>query len=445
MISVIVLVILILLIPGAIYFLFIKEDVHKLIEKAKIVYKGGNMEIALKHFKEIVSSHKDIPEVHWYLAMIYNQLKIYENSEQSCLKVLALNKYSETISEYEVRKLLATLYFQQEKLDDAFKEYLHVNQIQPDDINVLYELGNISLKRNSFRDAIVYFEKYKKNSLDNPVAYYFLGMSYWKMGSKEMALENLNKSINLNKTIPEPHYYLGEIYRDQNNYDNAIKEYEIALGSKELKYQVELSMGLCFYKKNFYDQAIQHLKNALSGKFENKEEKCEIYYILADSYAKSGDLEQTIRNYEAIEKIEPEFKDAKKKLEYYRKLISSDVLHSIIKASDEEFVELAKMIIEKMNFQISEHNLNKSGVLDILAFEQNTKIKDNYLIEFIRFESSVGELTLRELHSKMQDMQVNRGICISASEFTPQAVSYTNNRSIQLIDKNELIKIFNRK
>ncbi len=445
MVPLLILGIAFILILVSVYFLFIKEDVQKRIEKLKIFYNQGNLDIALNQFKELAAKYKDITEVHWYLALIYKAKGRNEFAEEETKKIIALKKYTEEIDEIKVRKLLADIYYHENKLDDSLKEYILVNQKEPDDIEVLFELGHINIKRESYRDAVVCFEKYTKNNPGNDIAFYYLGFAYYKMGSIELAEQNFVKSISLNNALPESHYYLGDIFFKNQDYDKALTEFESALASKELKIDAEISIGRCFYTKNFFKQAIPHLKNGLTKTIEDNDEKCEILFILADCLVKIGEIEDALSYYEKIIPLDPKYKDVAKKIDYYKDISGSDLLGSLLKADDTSFIEIGKEIVGNMHLNINEYDLSKNGILDIIAYDHSAKISESCLVEIIRFESSIGELTLREMNSKMQDMQINRGICIASGIFTPEAINYTSSRSIQLYDKTELIKILKKK
>ncbi|MBU1076936.1 MAG: tetratricopeptide repeat protein [Spirochaetes bacterium] len=445
MITIIIIISALFIFVISIYLLFFREDVQKKIEKAILLYESGNLTLAQRNFKEIISSHKDLPEPHWYTALINEKMGVYDAAEEECQKVLALKKFTGTIEEIEVRNLLAKLYCYSHKFDEAFKEYLHINKLYPDNIEILLQLGKVSLQKESFRDAIVYFEKYKKLNSSNSQVFYYLGVSYYSMNSMDTALDNFQRSVALDPKKPDTHFWLGEIYYSSQDYDKALKEYEQALSSEVLKQKCNIGMGKSYYNKNFYEQAVTCLMNAVQKPIEDSELKCELLYYLADSYSKTGNIEETVKYYKQVSSIDPDYRDVKKKINHYQTLTGDDMLHSFTKANAQEFVDKAVKIIEKMNFKVSEHQLGKDGVLDIIAQDNSTKVTDNYLIEFIRFESSIGELTLREMQSKMQDMQVNRGICLATASFTPEAIKYSSNRSIQLMDRTELINLLRRK
>ncbi len=445
MVTILILIITLLLIVVSLYFLFFKENVHKRVEKAIIMYNEGHINLALKQFNDLALSHKDIPDIYWYLGLIHEKMAVYVAAEQSLEKVLALKRFSEKFNESEVRKFLAKIYFKNNKLDQAFKEYLHVNQLSPDDEEVLFRLGQVSLERKSYRDAIVYFEKFKKNNMNNAEIFYYLGLSYYMMNVNDLAEKNLEKSIDIDPSLTDTHYYMGEIYLNNKNFDMAIKEFELSIASKILKQQTEISMGKCYYNKNFFKQAITYFKQALMMPIEDTNEKCDILYSIADSFSKLGNLDDSIKYYKEVQTFDPEFKDVKDKVAHFETLTGDNVLHSFYKASDDEYINIAKKAVESLNFKVKEHDLSKNGILDVIAQDRTAKVSDNYLIEFIRFESIVGELTLREMQSKMQDMQVNRGICVTTASFTPEAIAYSDKRSIELINKNELVKILKRK
>lgn len=442
--------ILIIIVPAfiiiifTVYVLFFKENIQERINKAISLYKTGNIDVALNILKDIASKHKDIPRVHWYLTDIYYQKKIYEIAEQECQKILALKKFTDEFREADVRRKLAQIYWDDKKLDEAYKELILVSQIEPERADVYLDLGKLSIERKVYRDAIMYIEKYIKINPTNALAYFLLGEAYFYLQIYEPAEINLMKALEIDNKLNKAHFYLGMIYSNKKSYDMALKEFEYPQQDKIARFYTAFEKGRIYQEKGIYESAINEFKKALEIGVQEKNEEYDIKYAMAECYIKLGKIDDAIKYWEEIYRVNPQYRDVKDKLSMYKELKETDLFNKFLNATDEEFIKIGQAIVESMNFDVIEHDLRKDGILDIVAFDKNKKTGENYLIEIIRFESEVGELILREMNSKMQDLQIYRGICITTSSFTDAAVAYTKNRAIELIDKNELNKILSR-
>jgi len=442
--------ILIIIVPAfiiiifTVYVLFFKENIQERINKAISLYKTGNIDVALNILKDIASKHKDIPRVHWYLTDIYYQKKIYEIAEQECQKILALKKFTAEFREADVRRKLAQIYWDDKKLDEAYKELILVSQIEPERADVYLDLGKLSIERKVYRDAIMYIEKYIKINPTNALAYFLLGEAYFYLQIYEPAEINLMKALEIDNKLNKAHFYLGMIYSNKKSYDMALKEFEYPQQDKIARFYTAFEKGRIYQEKGIYESAINEFKKALEIGVQEKNEEYDIKYAMAECYIKLGKIDDAIKYWEEIYRVNPQYRDVKDKLSMYKELKETDLFNKFLNATDEEFIKIGQAIVESMNFDVIEYDLRKDGILDIVAFDKNKKTGENYLIEIIRFESEVGELILREMNSKMQDLQIYRGICITTSSFTDAAVAYTKNRAIELIDKNELNKILSR-
>ena len=68
----------------------------------------------------------------------------------------------------------------------------------------------------------------------------------------------------------------------------------------------------------------------------------------------------------------------------------------------------------------------------------------NRLIYIFRTTDLIPERVVRKLHEEMRSKGAGRGMVITTSEFTSQAIDYAQSRPIDLIDKKALIKILRK-
>jgi hypothetical protein len=94
--------------------------------------------------------------------------------------------------------------------------------------------------------------------------------------------------------------------------------------------------------------------------------------------------------------------------------------------------------------KIVDISINKNEYADVLAEVETNQWVDTILFRYIRTTGQVGELLLRDFHGRVKDLKAGRGFCLSAGEFSEGAHQFVEARLIDLVDKNELVKVLNR-
>ena len=85
-----------------------------------------------------------------------------------------------------------------------------------------------------------------------------------------------------------------------------------------------------------------------------------------------------------------------------------------------------------------------SDSVDVLCSVETSRWEDNELFRFFRSTGAVGELYVRDFHSKMRDTKVDRGFCLTAGTYSAEAQKYVEGRPIDLIEKQKLIAVLKK-
>ncbi len=109
-----------------------------------------------------------------------------------------------------------------------------------------------------------------------------------------------------------------------------------------------------------------------------------------------------------------------------------------------EFENLVKFLLTKMGFNASTTKASGDGGIDIIALNEQPIVGGKYVIQCKRYASgnNIGEPTIRELFGVMHAENANKGILITTSDFSKQAVIFAQDKAIELINGNELMKLF---
>jgi Flp pilus assembly protein TadD len=128
---------------------------------------------------------------------------------------------------------LGSLYFAQEKHDEAVAAYEKAIALKPDFIVALMNLGKVHMGDKSYPLAVAVFEKAVVANPKSADAYQYLGEAYLqnKQGSKAVVV--LNEAIRLAPVEKaEIHLRLATLYNAANLKDRAVNEYKLFLQKK---------------------------------------------------------------------------------------------------------------------------------------------------------------------------------------------------------------------
>lgn len=111
-----------------------------------------------------------------------------------------------------------------------------------------------------------------------------------------------------------------------------------------------------------------------------------------------------------------------------------------------EFENMVKTLFIKMGFNAATTKASGDGGIDIVAINEQPITSGKYVIQCKRYGigNNIGEPTIRELFGVMHAENANKGILITTSEFTKQAVVFAKGKAIELINGHDLQNLLNR-
>ena len=117
-------------------------------------------------------------------------------------------------------------------------------------------------------------------------------------------------------------------------------------------------------------------------------------------------------------------------------------------SSNSEFVTLCRKLatsyFSRANTKILNIALPGNEYIDLFTEVHNRQWEDLILFRFIRSNGQSGELMMREMYSRIKELKAGRGICITAGDFSEGARDFVEARLIDLVEKEELFKLFSR-
>lgn len=109
-----------------------------------------------------------------------------------------------------------------------------------------------------------------------------------------------------------------------------------------------------------------------------------------------------------------------------------------------EFEQFCKKILESYGFRVTTTATTGDGGIDLIAVTNNVFFKGKYIIQCKRYTGSVGEPIIRDLYGVVMAERANKGILITTGTFTNAAISFANDKQLELIDGNTLHQLINK-
>ncbi len=113
-------------------------------------------------------------------------------------------------------------------------------------------------------------------------------------------------------------------------------------------------------------------------------------------------------------------------------------MKNINSLTGQEFEKLVYDIFTRMGFRSQLTKTSGDGGIDIIAHYDGLVFKGKYLIQCKRWISTVGEPELRDLYGTTVAENALKGILVTTSTFSRQALEFAKGKNLELIDGSEL-------
>jgi Tfp pilus assembly protein PilF len=143
-------------------------------------------------YRLILNLHSPDAEAHFYLANIYDKLKMKDKVIEELKKSIEINPVY-----HEALNYLGYLYVEEDKdLDQAEAMIRKALEMQPDNGAYIDSLGWLYFKRGKLQEAVKELQR-ASSLLEDPVIYDHLGDAYFKLDDCENAKASWQKSLKL--------------------------------------------------------------------------------------------------------------------------------------------------------------------------------------------------------------------------------------------------------
>ncbi len=363
-----------------------------------------------KTLYDISPAHSEINQARTSLRMgiaAFNMGKI-EDAISSLM--ISLKKDTES---FDCNFYLGQALFKAGTFDKAIFCFKKARIIQPENVEVCGYLGKCLFKTSKYRDCIPFLKRVLDENPDNKEFLFDMAIAMAEIGMGDKALKIF---IHLR---PDPQFgpqsclEAGKMHERLKDFSSAVKDYEIAL-----KLQ------------NVPDQILLQIK-----------------YRLANTYIQLNDISKCLVYLKQIQLAKPGYKDVDQLVTRYSELNQNKNLQTYLLSGTSDFVALCRKFIStfyKDSFVKVEDTQVASETVEIVCAIQNPKWESKQIFRFYRTQNVIGDIYIREFHGKIRDSKCDQGYCVALGTFSESAHKYTEGRPIDLIEKDQLVKILKK-
>ena len=318
------------------------KNVKALRMLARIYLKNDELDKARRYFEEIVHISPHDSEANKGIKDI------------DAMKTIQSGGWDEEDSSYRSKikdEKQAILYEQEARIgrsesdiDDLVTKKLDEFEKQPDDVNIIKDLGRLYSEKGDFDSSI---EAYEKAASINPGDFAIrelitevklLRIDKMVFDIKESSkaasgkadesrikelLEEKDKLLLEEREQRVKHYPnnliyrfdLGESYFKINEIDKAVEQFQVSVNEPRKRVFALNYMGLCFHRKKLYDLAAKQFIKAQEQLRDMNELKKEVIYNLGCLYEETGEKDKALDQFQIIYEVDIGYKDIRKKIE----------------------------------------------------------------------------------------------------------------------------------
>jgi len=417
-----------------------KKDVSQRIQKK------GKSAILKEAEKKLAHDPHNVTALEMIGDIYYNE-KNWEKVKQvyKTLYDIAAAHPEVDIIKSTLRMGIAAYYL--EKYDEASNTLMYCIKKAPENLDVNMYLGKSLYKLGAYDKAIYCFKKAKILQPENNEINELLGVSLFKFQKFRDCLPFLKRVLDENPSNKEILFDMAVAMTECGMGDKALKVFSHLRPDPDFGAQSCLEAGKMHERVKDFASAVKDYEIAM--KLQNVPEQIllQIKYRLANTYIAMNDISKALTYLRQIQSAKPQYKDVDTLVARYSELNQNKNLQTYLLSGTSDFVALCRKFIStyyKEAFVKVEDVQVASESVEIICDVETNKWEAKQIFRFYRTQNVIGDINVRDFHGKLRDAKCDTGICITMGSFSESAHKYTDGRPIDLIEKDELVKILKR-
>lgn len=410
--------------------------------------KQKDRSTALKDANRRLASNPRDHEALRTIADIYYDEETWDKAMKTYGILMNLAASNQEIVEWEVTARYGMAAIQLKQIEEAYKALMVARTLKEDSFEINYNLGYLEYRRSNLERAVQLLRHAQEQKPENVAVRRYLGRSLHKLHKYREALPHLKHVVELEPEDKETLFFLAQAYQELGQNEQSLAIFTHLRPDPSMGPHAALFAGSIRMGKRDTEQAILDFELGLRHEKIREDVQLELRYRLAAAYMKNQDIGKSLNQLAEIHRINPGYKDVAAQIARTKELHGNNHLRTYMIAPSNEFVTLCRRMVmtfyKNAKVKVLDVQVQKNEYSDILTEVETAKWEDVILFRFIRGTGQVGELVVRELNSRLKETRAGRGFCITAGTFSESATHFVEARLIDLLNKDELLKIFER-
>jgi tetratricopeptide (TPR) repeat protein len=399
----------------------------------------------LKEASRRLSQNPKDPDALNTLGDIYYSDEAWDKALKTYEVLVELCGSNSDLDEFEINMRYGMAAMKLGRNEDAYKGLVIARTLNQSNFEVNYNLGYLEFLKKSYEKAIQLLQQARTQDPEHALTLRYLGHAHFRVKNYRESLALLRKAIDLEPEDKDSLYAIAECYYEINQTEQAIKIFTHLRPDPVMGPSASLFAGTIHMNQHQFAKAIMDFEIGLKHENLKLEISVELKYRLAMAYLKQQEIGRSLNYLREIQLNYPNYKDVPALIAKYQELNANKNLQIFLMAPTGDFVTLCRKValayFPKAKVKIVDISINKNEWADILAEVETRKWQDVVLFRFIRTQGTVGELTLRDFHSRIKELKAGKGYCLTTGSFSDEAKKFVEARLIDLIEKDRLGKI----
>ncbi|PIE97854.1 MAG: hypothetical protein CR988_06235 [Treponema sp.] len=332
------------------------------------------------------------------------------------------------------------------RLDEARKGFVLAKTIEPHNFKANYNLGYVSYLQKDYERAVSLLRQALSLNRNDFNAIKYLGYAYQKLRKHNEALPYLKQAFDVKPDDKDILFSMGESFFELGISDKALKILSHLRADPIRGPQAALYCGLIRAKLGQPEKAIEDLEIGLKHENIPVEIEHELRYRLAKICLGVQNIGRALTLLKEIQAVNQNYKDVATLILKYQEINQSKNLKTYLISGQSEFVGLCRRIVTRF-YPKAKVKIVDITVLtthtDVVAEIDTLRFTDTVVFRFFRSQGAVGELLLRDFHGRIKELKTGSGVCMTAGDFTQEAINFSEGRPIELYNKARLNNVLN--
>ncbi len=267
-----------------------------LATNAEIMFEQDNTDTAIGYLRDSITEVGESPRLLSAIATLYYKSGQAKEFQSYYKRIQELPTKEEGFYEFLIYA---------SKLEERNEDYINYShellKLNPGDLKVRLDLGEVLFQLKRYKEAIAEFEEVKEKLASYPKVHFMLAKVYLAMGDIKKAKEMALKELELNPSLDSAHYIVGEVARMDKDYHTAIEKYEKAISLNPKSVEALMAMGWIKLAQNYTNEAIELYGRAMREDKSNPE----IHKQIGFAYKAAGQRALAKEKFEDYLKLSP--------------------------------------------------------------------------------------------------------------------------------------------